>query len=542
MFSGAIGLLLLSPSFYMLEVYGRVVNSRSGTTLLMLTLLLALAYAVLEGLQWARQGALRHAAEGLDRRLSERAYAASFRERETEARTRGLEDLSVLREFLGGPFFSGLLDIPMGLFLLGMIFWIDGALGWFAALSAALQGLLAYLSQKAAGESLFRAGRAGREAREFVRGALRRQEAVRALGMAEGLRRRWEGLHTETLKHQTLAAEYAGAYASLSRAAQIVSGSLILGLGSWLMLTGEFSRDAGWMLMASILAGRSLAPITQAIAGWRKIAEARDAWGRVREFLARDSEPAAGMSLPPPKGNLAAEQMTVCVPGGEKPVLRDISFTLPPGSILAIIGPSAAGKSVLLRALSGAWPCRSGAARLDGAELSAWDKRELGPHIGFLPQNVGLFAGTVAENISRFGAPEAEKIEEAAELVHLREMILSLPRGYDTEIGAEGAALSGGVRQRLGLARALYGNPKLILLDEPDASLDTEGADALARALRIMRGRGAAIVLVTHRKRLLSIADKILALANGRIMRFGSREEVTSALFPAAAAAAAQRS
>ena len=311
---------------------------------------------------------------------------------------------------------------------------------------------------------------------------------------------------------------------------QIVSGSLTLGIGSWLILSGSFKGSAGVMLMASIIAGRALAPLVQVISGWRNVANARAALERLETLLTRIPAPLPALPLPPPKGLLQAEQACAVAPGSTLPVLHNLSFAIPPGKTLAIVGPSASGKSSLAHLLVGVWPCTSGKVRLDGVDIFGWNKEELGPHIGYLPQDVALFDGTLAENIARFGAVDPERVEEAARRVGLHEIIHTMPQAYDTEVGAEGVALSGGMRQRVGLARALYGNPRFVVLDEPNANLDDAGEVALVAALNRLRADGVTVALITHRTSLLDAADLMLALFDGEAKLYGPRHEVLAAL------------
>jgi len=533
LFSGVIGFLMLSPSFYMLEVYDRVVNSRSYMTLLMLTLLLVLAYVTLESLQWARSKVLRQAAEGFDRLLAKRVYDAVFRAHLRGDRLSGrrrLQDFFTVREFFNNGLAAGILDIPMALMLIGVIFWIDRVLGVFALISALIQGIIALLNQRATGARLLKAhGFAGR-AQGFVQTSLRNREVSYAMGMTENLRQRWLAPQSKALYYQSEASDRAGGYTSAAKYVQMGAGSLMLGLGSWLLIRGNLSSDMGWILMASILAGRALAPLTQVITGWRNVIQTREAFFRLENLLEKIPALKPGLPLPPPQGNLSLESVSAAAPGGDTPVLKNLSFTLPAGQWLAVIGPSAAGKSSLAHLLVGTWPCASGTVRLDGADVFVWDKQDLGRHIGFLPQHVALFEGTVAENIARFGTPDPERITTAAQLTGLDQVILTLPEGYDTKIEEAGSAISGGLRQRIGLARALYGNPKLVVLDEPDSHLDEAGTAALVQSLQAMRNSGTTLVTVTHHTNLLALADWILILAEGTIRRFGTREEVMAML------------
>ncbi|GHU35026.1 alkaline protease secretion ATP-binding protein AprD [Betaproteobacteria bacterium] len=532
-FSIVIGALMLSPSFYMLEVYDRVVNSRSMMTLGMLTLLLALAYFVLEFLQWARMGTLRQAAEQFDDELGMRVYEAVFNANLSGARDlglRGLRDFASVRDFICSASAAALMDIPMALLLVGVIFWIDPTLGWFSLVSACIQAFIAGFNKRASGPPLAKANGAGAQAQNFARTALRNGEVVQAMGMAEGLRLRWLKMQEYMLIQQAEASDQGGIYSTLSKYVQLISSSLMLGLGSWLVLIGAFQGSTGLVLMASIIAGRALAPLVQVISGWRNVANMQEALGRLETLLEKIPARAPSLPLPPPKGLLQVEQASAAAPGSNVIFLQNISLVVPPGKMLAVVGPSASGKTSLAHLLIGVWPCASGKVRLDGVDIFSWNKQELGPNVGYLPQDVALFEGSIAENIARFAEPDQEKIEAAARLAGLHDYILSLPQGYDTEVAAEGVVLSGGTRQRVGLARAVYGNPRFVVLDEPNSSLDDAGEAALMTTLASLRAAGTTVVVITHRTSLLGAADLMLVLVDGEAKLFGPAKEVLAAL------------
>lgn len=536
LFSVVIGALMLSPSLYMLEVYDRVVNSRSHTTLLMLTLLLAVIYVVLEVLQWARQCVLRQAAEGFDVAMSSRVYEAVFRANLLGARSmgqRGLMDFATVREFICSPVMAGLLDVPMAILLIVVIFWIDTVLGWFGLASAALQGVITFVNKRQSDAPLAKANVLSMQAQMFIDSSLKNGEVVQAMGMTEGLRQRWLNLQKGLLSQQAMASDRAGIFGALSKFVQLASGSLMLGLGCWLLISGSFTGSPGLVLMASIVAGRALAPLTQVIMGWRTVINARESYTLLKNLLAQIPAFRPGLPLPPPKGWLVAEYVSARAPGApqsSRPILYNVFLNVPPGKMLAVIGPSASGKTSLAHLLVGAWPCMGGTVRLDGVDVYTWNKQELGPHVGFLPQDVALFEGTVAQNIARFGKPDSAKVKMAAKITGLHEHIQALPQGYNTRIGGSGVMLSGGMRQRVGLARAIYGSPRLVVLDEPNANLDEAGDAALANTLQVLRSAGATVVVVTHRKNLLAMADLALLLVSGEVKAFGPRSDVLAAL------------
>jgi len=534
-FSAVIGALMLAPSVYMLQVYDRVVNSRSLMTLGMITLLLVLVYMVLETLQWARHGVLRQVAEGFDLAIGKRVFDAVFRANLYGARNlgiRGMHDFIIVREFINSQVMAGILDIPMAILLVGVIFWIDPVLGCFGLLSAAIQGVITYFNKKSSASPLAKANMLSTQAQNFIDTSLKNGEVVQAMGMAGGLRQRWLKLQKELLLQQSQASDRSGIYSSLSKYVQLVSSSMMLGLGAWLLLSGHFTGSAGLVLMASIVSGRALAPLSQVILGWQSVVSARESLLRLNELLSKIPTPTSGLPLPAPSGRLVAEYATARVPGmsSGRPVVHNVFFDLPAGKMLAIIGPSASGKSSLANLLVGAWPCLSGTVRLDGVDVYTWDKHELGPYLGFLPQDVALFEGTVAQNIARFGKPDIDKLKATAMMTGLHEHILALPEGYNTRIGGDGVRLSGGMRQRVGLARAVYGSPRLVVLDEPNANLDEAGEVALMNALQALRMDGTTVVVITHRKNLLTMADLALLLINGEPKAYGPRNEVLAAL------------
>lgn len=527
------GLLMLMPSWYMLEVYGRVVSSRNHMTLLMLTLLVLGAYAVMEVLHWAHAGVLQQAALVLDRKLSGRVFGASFEanlRRIPGGTTQPLNDLRALREFLPGPLLASVMEAPVAVVFLALIFAISPVLGWAAVVGALLQALVAWLNERRTRPPLSAANRSALVAQQYADGSLRNAQVIEAMGMLGDIHRRWIARQREFLALQSLASDRAGVFTSLSRFIQVVTGSLLLGLGAWLLLRHDFPGGAAMMIVGSILGGRVLQPLVQVITQWRSAIVARDALQRLEALLAAVPARAPGMELPAPRGQLVAENLVVSAPGAPSPILKGVTFGLKPGQVLAVIGPSAAGKTTLARALAGLWPSSGGKARLDGADTFTWDKAQLGPHVGYLPQGVELFDGTLAENIARFGQVDDEKVQQAARAVGLHEHIMALPQGYDTEIGPEGMRLSGGLRQRVGLARALYGDPMLVILDEPNSSLDEAGDSALGMAIAQHKARGATFVVITHRTSVLGVADRILLLRDGMSQAFGPRDEVLAAL------------
>jgi len=531
-------LLVLMPSWYMLEVYDRVVGSRSHLTLGMLTVLIVGAYIVMEVLDWAAGSVLHEAGLRFERRLAPRLFDACFAAHLRKLPAGGLQplsDLALLRDFFSGPAVRATFEVPVAAVFLAIVFAIHPLLGWVTLLGAVVQAAVAWRNERSTHQPMVDANRAAREAQLYADASLRNAQVIESMGMLPDIHRRWMGRQHDYLSLQARASDNGGTWQAASRFVQTTMASALLGLAAWLVLRGEMHNSGGVMIVSSILGGRVLAPLVALIAQWRTVVTARDAWQRTEKLLAAVPAKAPAMALPAPKGRLAAENLVVPVPGGSNvPVLRGVNFALQPGEVLAVIGPSASGKTTLARTLVGLWPSAGGKARLDGVDVFAWDKAELGPFVGYLPQGVELFDGSVADNIARFDKPDSAKVEAAARQVGLHDFILSLPQGYDTEIGSEGARLSGGQRQRLALARALYGDPVFVVLDEPNASLDEAGDRALAEAIAAAKAKGTTFVVMTHRTSILGVSDKLLVLADGQVQAFGPRDQVLAALQKAA--------
>ena len=540
-------LLILTPSWYMLEVYERVVNSRSHMTLAMLTLLVLGAFVVMEVLEWIRSEVMHEGGMALDRKLSSRVFTASFEaslRRIPGGSAQPLVDLRTIREFFHSPVVLAMMEAPVSLVFLGLIFAISPWLGWTALVAAILQVFVGWLNERSTQPPLMRANQTAIAAQQYVDGTLRNAQVIESMGMVRDIYRRWMGKQREFLDLQATASLNAGGYQALSKFLQITVSSALLGLSAWLLLHNQLNGGAAMLIVAGILGGRVLAPLVQLVTQWRSVVNVRGAWGRLDMLLAALPPTAPAMPLPEPKGYLQVESLVAGAPnsGGANaaPILKGIAFGLAPGEVLAVVGPSAAGKTTLARLLVGLWPAASGKVRLDGADVFTWNKAELGPHLGYLPQGVELFDGTLAENISRFGATEPAKVKAAAKAVGLHDYIMSLPQGYDSPVGSEGAILSGGQRQRVGLARAIYGDPVFVVLDEPNSSLDEAGDAALASAISELTARGSTLVVMTHRTSVLAVADKLLVLRDGQMHAFGPRDEVLAALTKANAELQAQ--
>lgn len=542
LFSVFCTLLILAPTGYMLEVYDRVINSRSMNTLLMLTLLVLWFYIVMELLEWARSGVMHQAGLALDRKLRERVFNAIFEanlRRIPGGTSQALNDLRTIRDFLATPALMALMDAPVSLLFLILIFLVNPLLGWISVIAAVLQIFLTYLTEKNTQPPLVAAQREAIAAQNYANGTLRNAQVIEAMGMLRNIHRRWMKKQHSFLRLQAQASDHAGGNAALSKMLQTTLSAALLGTGAWLSLKGELAGGSGMMIVAWVLGPRVLAPLVQVVTLWKNVVAARDAYHRLDGLLRALPERQEGMPLPPPKGNLSVEALIASAPGSQVAILRGVSFAVPAGRILAIVGPSASGKSTLARLLVGIWPAVSGKVRLDGVDVYPWNKAELGPHIGYLPQGIELFDGSLAENIARFGEVDRAKVEEAARAVGVHDTIMALPEGYETLIGDDGCFLSGGQRQRVGLARALYGNPEFIVLDEPNSSLDEAGEAALVNTLLALRAQGSTLIVITHRTSVLAAADLMLLLRDGQVQMAGPRDEVLAALNKAALQAAA---
>jgi ATP-binding cassette subfamily C exporter for protease/lipase len=505
----------------------------------MLTLLVLVMFVVMEVLDWARGQLMHQASLALDQQLSERIFNAIFeanRKRVAGGTAQPMNDFRSVREFLNNPVLIACMEAPVSLVFLMLIFAMSPVLGWSAVAAAILQTLIAWLNQRGTQPPLLAANRSAIAAQQYADGSLRNAQVIESMGMLRDIHLRWMDKQREFLNLQAQASDAGGAFQAASKFLQNVTSSMLLGLGAWLLLRNELNGGSAMMIIASVLGGRVLAPLVQIVTQWQSVVNVRDAWSRLDQLLAALPVRPPSMSLPAPHGDLTVEALVAAAPGSQVPILRGVAFGLSAGEVLAVVGPSASGKTTLARLLVGLWPAASGKVRLDGVDVFTWDKSELGPHLGYLPQGVELFDGTLAENIARFGEVEMHKVEAAARAVGLHETILALPQGYDSPVGREGAMLSGGQRQRVGLARALYGDPMFVVLDEPNSSLDEAGDAALASAILQLKARGTTLVIMTHRASVLAVADKMLVLHDGQTRAFGPRDEVLAALSKANAA------
>lgn len=541
-FSLFVNFLMLVPSFYMLQVYDRVIGSGSESTLVMLTLILILLLATMGALEWVRSRIMVRISTRLDTLLGGRLYDASFKQAlysgGMNASAQPLNDMTGLRQFLTGNGLFAFFDAPWLPVYLAVMFMFHPWFGWFAVLCALVLIALAWANERLTNQSLKDANKENIAATAFTNKNLRNAEVVESMGMLPQLRRRWQEKNNRVLELQGVASDRAGSITAISKTTRMLVQSLVLGLGAYLALEQEISP--GLMIAGSILLGRALAPIDLMIGSWKGFSAARGQYERLNELLAKIAAEPDRMSLPAPQGELSAESLMVTPPGSQQPVIRGVSFRVAAGESVGIIGPSGAGKSTLARALLGIWPASHGKVRLDGADVFTWKRDELGPYIGYLPQDIELFEGSISENIARFGEVDPVAVVEAAKLAGVHELILRLPQGYDTVIGASGGGLSGGQRQRIGLARAVYGQPKLIVLDEPNSNLDDQGERALALAMQQLKAAGTTLFVITHRTSVLGAVDKLMVLRDGALAMFGPRDQVLVELQKAQQAAVAQ--
>lgn len=526
-FSVVVNILVLMPSVYMLEVYDRVVNSRSYTTLLMLTVLVVSSYVLLELIEWIRSQVMYGAGIDVDKKLRRPVFKAIFSARianQSAFATQALRDMKLITDFIASKAMLAFIDAPLALLVLILIFLINPYLGWFALGGALVQFVIGAINERRIREPLQEANQGNTAAQMYANGVIRNAQVIESMGMFDAIHQRWLDRQSGFITKQAIASDHGGSNAALSKMVQALQGSLILGLGAWFALHGELGGSM--MIVASILGGRVLAPLVQLIGSWRQVVMVRDSYSRLNSLLETFPLTEAGMPLPPPKGLLSVEQVVAGPPQSQVQILKGISFNVAPGSSLAIAGPSAAGKSTLARLLVGIWPAMFGKVRLDGSDIYAWNKDELGPHIGYLPQSIELFEGTIAENIARFGEVDEQLVAEACSMVGLDELIARLPLGYATPVGEDGAFLSGGERQRIALARAVYGSPAMVVLDEPNSSLDEAGDHSLIETIRKLKARKTTVIVITHRLNILSVIDNMLVLVDGRMQKFGKCSEV----------------
>jgi PrtD family type I secretion system ABC transporter len=542
LFSSVVNLLMLAGPLYMLQIYDRVLSSRSVPTLVALSVFLVGAYAFQGALDVIRSRLVTRSAALLDQRLALSAHAAVIRlavaNRHPGKGPQPVRDLDQIRTFLTGSGPIAIVDLPWIPVFLTVCFLIHPWLGLASTAGGVVLFAMTLLTERASRGPAQTAARDAGMRSAMLEASRHGSETVTAMAMAPALAQRWVEFNDRYIHAVARMSDVAGSFGSVSKVLRLLLQSVILGLGAYLVINQELS--AGAMIAASIMMGRALAPIETAIANWRAFVAARQSVARLSEALARGQPKIAATELPRPARSLDVEQVTVTAPGGTTPIVAGVTFALKSGQALGIIGPSGAGKTSLVRTLLGIWPAARGSIRLDGAALEQWPPERLGRHVGFVSQTVELFDGTVAENIARMSvAPPADAVLRAARAAGAHEMILRLPGGYDTRVGEGGEVLSGGQRQRIALARALYGDPFLVALDEPNSNLDHEGELALHQAVLELKQRGTVVVLIAHRPSVLAVCDNILLLANGTQQAFGPRDEIMRKVMQRQAAPAA---
>ena len=531
LFSMIANLLMLAPTLYMLQVYDRVLVSQNTGTLLVVSIITLFFLVVLSFSEWARSKLLVRSGIRMDQMLSRKLFHASYEAHLNPAvsnPTRAFADLTELRQFLTGNGIFAFFDAPWAPIYIAVLFLLHPWLGVMALGFAAVQSVLAWWGSQATKPALARASKSQLEVSGYLQSKFRNAEVIESMGMLKHLYRRWAERNANAMGANLNAQDVAGRVTAWSKFVRYTQQSLALGGAALLVIHGELSP--GGMIAANVLMTRALAPIDLMVGTWSSFVNARDAFNRLSELLEahplRDT-PTLGIAA---KGDVVLKEVVASAPGRDTPILQGVSAIMPPGTVTVVLGASGSGKSTLARVLLGIWPHSSGQVLLDGQAIGKWNRMELGPHIGYLPQDIELIDGTIAENIARSGQVESEKVIEAAEAAGLHTMILRFPKGYDTPMGEAGGLLSGGQRQRIGLARAMYGMPALVVLDEPNANLDDEGENALVRAVQGLKAQGKTVVLISHRPGIVSVADRLLILQNGTVQASGPRDGVLAAL------------
>ncbi len=531
-FSMFINFLMLVPVIYMLQLYDRVVPTGSESTLYTLTLLMLVLFLTLGLLEWVRTQILVRVSTRLETMLHHRLFEVAFRQSlysgGVTASAQPLDDLTALRQFLTGNGLFAFFDAPWLPFYIIVMFLFHPWYGWMAILTAIVLLIMAVVNEKLTSAPLSDANTLAASGRAQVNKNLRNSEVIEAMGMLSNVRQRWLDNAYDVLVLQSKASARGGMITALSKVTRMTAQSVILGIGAFLVIQGEISP--GMMIAGSILLGRALAPIDLLIGSWKGFIAARGQYNRLNELLLNIPAYLKTMPLPAPVGKIEVENIFIVPPGAKEPVINGLTFEVDAGDSVAIIGPTGAGKSTLARGLLGIWPASEGVVRLDGADIMSWNREALGPHVGYLPQDIELFQGRISENIARFSEIDSEKVIKAAQMAGVHEMILLLPEGYDTAIGPSGCTLSGGQRQRIGLARALYGSPKLVVLDEPNSNLDDVGEQSLAETLATLEAEQITTIIITHRNNVLSKIKKILIIKDGALAAYGMRDDVIAHL------------
>jgi ATP-binding cassette, subfamily C, bacterial exporter for protease/lipase len=533
LFSMMVNLLMLAPTIYMLQLFDRVMNSRSELTLLAVSLITLFLFGVMAISEWTRSRILVRAGLRFDDQLGTRVFNASFESSLNQSKVspnRAFSDLITLRQFITGSGVFAFFDAPWAPIYIAVVFFLHPMLGILALVFAIVQGGLAWFGHRRTVVPSEIASKAASEVNVYLQSKLRNAEVIESMGMLGSLRRRWRLWQDEYLLQGANAQKVSSRVMAWSKFIRYTQQSLSLAAGAVLVIQGEMS--AGAMIATNVLMSRALAPIDQLVGVWRSFNSTRAAFHRLEQLLADYPERDPNLSRVAPEGQVTLRDVVADAPGRATPILKDVSFSIPPGTVTIIVGPSGSGKSTLARVMMGIWPDVSGEVLLDGLPIQGWDRMELGPHLGYLPQDIELFEGSIGENIARFGELDSEKVIEAARCAGLHEMILRFPKGYDTPIGEAGNLLSGGQRQRIGLARAIYDDPAVLVLDEPNSNLDDAGETALIKTVLQLKAKGKTVFLITHRPSAVAVADRILILQDGRIVADGPRDAVLARLRP----------
>jgi ATP-binding cassette subfamily C exporter for protease/lipase len=529
-FSLVVNLLMLTPTIYMLQVFDRVMMSQSYMTLVVVSLLALFLFGAMAFAEWARSILLVRTGVKLDQALSQRVFKASFLSYLNPAETapsKAFGDLTVLRQFMTGNGVFAFFDVPWIPIYLAVLFMLHPWLGAVASLFAVVQALIAWQGHAATQKAQLVTALAQADAQNFLQSKLRNVEVLSAMGMQGSLYQRWKAKQHKALVMTGTSQNKTGTVTAVSKFVRYAQQSMSLAVGAWLVTRGEISPGA--MIAGNVLMTRALAPIDLLVGTWPQFLTSKDAYGRLQKLLGFQHAGREKTMIQAPLGNLKIEQLVVKVAGRDKPVLDGVSLMALPGTVTVVLGPSGCGKSTLARSMLGIWPGHEGRILLDEQPIGQWTRESLGQHVGYLPQDIELFDGTIAENIARIGEVDSDQVIEAAEAAGLHQMILRFPQGYDSRVGQGGSFLSGGQRQRIGLARALYGKPMLVVLDEPNANLDDEGEAALMKAVQLIKAQGKTVVLISHRPGVIQVADRLVILQDGKLVASGPRDGVLEA-------------
>jgi ATP-binding cassette subfamily C exporter for protease/lipase len=530
-FSMIANVLMLTPTLYMLQVFDRVLASQSELTLIAMSLLTLFLFAVMAFAEWMRSRLLVSTGVRLDEQLSSQVFNASFEAHLSQAGTspsRSFGDLIQIRQFLTGNGIFAFFDAPWTPIYMAVLFFLHPWLGILGVVFALIQAGLAWFGHRHTVAPSEAAVKAGAEAGSFLQGKLRNSEVLESMGMVPNLQKRWASRHQAHLDKSGDAQQLTHRITAISKFIRYAQQSLSLGAGALLVIDGQLTP--GGMIAANVLMTRALAPIDMIVGSWRQFIGMRYAFARLEKMLQDHPPRDPALKRVAPTGAVTLQDVFATAAGRADPILKNINLEVPAGTVTAVLGPSGSGKSTLARVLMGIWPDVSGNVLIDGLPIDGWNRVELGPYLGYLPQDIELFEGSIAENIARFGAVDPAKVIEAAQSAGLHDMILRFPKGYDMPIGEAGNLLSGGQRQRIGLARAIYGSPQLVVLDEPNANLDDAGETALFRTIQILKSKGRTVILITHRPAAVAVADRILILRDGQVVVSGPRDAVIASL------------